>query len=200
MSLKSVWAADFETTTEKDFEIDGCVRVYLWHARNIVTGEEEIGFDVESFLAFAAKKPTQVWFHNLKFDGNFVLWKILHDGWEMSDVQVRGKKTFKLIVTEEGMWMQLKLQFGSHVCELRDSAKKFPGFSLEDIAKEFKIEGKSFLDTHKRRDLNYHATEEDIERVKGDTRILAVAMHSLIFDAGMTKLTMASDAKNCYLF
>ncbi len=200
MPLKSVWAADFETTTEKDFKEDGCVRVYLWHAREIVTGEEAMGFDVESFLAFAAKKPSQIWFHNLKFDGNFVLWKILRDGWEASEVQVRGKKTYHITVTDTGMWMSLRLQFGKHVCDLRDSAKKFPGFSLEDIAKEFKIAGKSFLDVHKRRDLTYHATEEDIERVRGDTRILAVAMHSLIFEQDMTKMTMASDAKHCYLF
>lgn len=199
MNKSDVWAADFETTLEQDFKEDGCVRVYLWHARSLDGAKDEIGYDAVSFIDFCARKDVKtVWFHNLKFDGSFILNTILNDGWESSQSQIKNKCTYRHIITNQGQWMQLVLMFGKHVCKIQDSAKKFPGMSLEQIARDiYGIEGKSDLDLTKRRDMNYKATEEDIERVKGDTRILMVAMSDL-YDKGYTALTMASDALRCY--
>ena len=195
MCQDKVYVADFETTTDIDFQIDGYVRVYLWHARDISSDDEAVGFDIDSFIEWASNIPDVVWFHNLKFDGSYVLNRILEMGWEFSSKQIRGKQTYSQIVTAQGQWMQLVLRFGRHICKLQDSAKKFPGLSLEQIAGVYGIEGKSHLDVFKRREPDYHASEEDIERVKGDTRILKIAMADL-YECGYTKLTMASDAMN----
>ena len=190
---EDVYVADFETTTESDYAIDGYVRVYLWHARSIGDGDEASGNDIDSFIAWASTRPKVVWFHNLKFDGSFILNRILTLGWKPSPTQIRGKKTYSQIVTAQGQWMQVVLRFGSHVCKIQDSAKKFPGLALEDIAKVYGVEGKSVLNLAKRRAPDYTADEEDRERVEGDTRILKIAMADL-YSKGHTKLTMASDA------
>lgn len=192
------WAADFETTGPQDYAIDGYVRVYLWHARNLYTDDEALGYDVESFILFAQRHDVKVvWFHNLKFDGSFILNKVLRNGWERSPKQIPKHTTYDLLVTDTGQWMDMKLSFGDHVVTIKDSAKKFPGMSLEAIAREYGIEGKADLDVVKRRGPDYMPGPEEIERVKGDTRILKVAMRDLM-DQGMTALTMASDAKRYY--
>lgn len=195
MASKSRWVCDFETTTEADLKQDGYVRVFLWHARDIYSDEECMGYDVDTFINFAWT-VNEIWFHNLKFDGSYILNRILELGWERSDKQIKGKCTYDLIVTDLGAWMQLELKFGDHVTRIRDSAKKFPGFALEDIAKIYGIEGKSDLYLGYRGP-DYTVTEEDKERVKGDTRILKVAMRHL-FDTGMSKMTMSGDAMESY--
>lgn len=198
MSAGSVWVADFETTTEADYRKDGYVRVYLWHARELGSEQERIGYDVGSFLDFC-QEANEIWFHNLKFDGSYILYRILEEGWERSPKGIKGKDTYDLLVTDKGQWMNLILRFGKrygrknpHVVKVKDSAKKFPGFSLERIASIYGIEGKSSLYLGYRGP-DYVVTTEDIERVKGDTRILKVAMEDL-FDCGMKALTMAGDA------
>lgn len=195
MSKPSVWVADFETTTEADLLKDGYVRVFLWNARDVYSDEEATGYDVASFIEFT-QRCKEIWFHNLKFDGSYILDRLLRDGWERSEKQVRGKRTYDLIVTDLGQWMQLKLMFGRHVVKIKDSAKKFPGFSLEQIAELYGIEGKSDLYLGYRGP-DYVVTEEDIERVRGDTRILKTAILDL-HSKGMKALTMASDAMADY--
>lgn len=196
--VKSIWVADFETWTEADYRLYGEVRVYLWHARELYTGYEAQGYSVETFLMWASHKPTEIWFHNIKYDGNYILSAILRMGWTYSEKQEKNRQHYRHIVTDTGQWMELVLMYGKHVVRIRDSAKKFPGFSLEEIAKVYRIKGKSHLDVDKVRGPEYRATDEDVARVQGDTRILCTAMEDLL-SHGMTKLTMASDAKAFYL-
>lgn len=196
--LSQIWAADFECTTEVDYKRDGLVRCYLWHARSLTEDKEDLGYDVASFIEFCKRKDVKtVWFHNLKYDGSFILSYILNQGCEQTAKQNKGQFSYDHIVTDTGQWMQLKLMFGNHVVKINDSAKKFPGFSLQDIAEELGIEGKTYLDVEMERPVGYVVTDMEIERVKGDTRILACAMKDL-YDRGMTSITMAGDAKACF--
>lgn len=193
---EDVWVADFETTTEMDYAEEGCVRVYLWHARSLDDTREELGYTVEEFIEFCGRKDVKmVWFHNVKFDGSYILNSALEHGWTPSPKQVKGERTYSHIVTGQGQWMQLVLRFGKkHMCKIQDSAKKFPGFSLEKIAEIYGIPGKTELPLF-RRPVGYVVTDVEIDRVKNDTRILRVAMADL-YAQGFTKMTMASDALN----
>lgn len=69
--------------------------------------------------------------------------------------------------------------------------------NLEEVADAIGVEGKSDLDVDKRRDRNYVVTEEDEERVKGDTRITAQAI-KWFYDWDMIKPTLAGDAWKLY--
>lgn len=198
VELSTSWVADFETTTETDYKVDGRVRCYLWRAECLATDEAVEGDDTASFIAFCKRKDVKtVWFFNLKFDGSFILNEMLGDGWENSPKQVKGAQTYSHIVTGQGQWMMLKLQFGKHVCQVLDAAKKFPGISLEDVATTYGIQGKADMSFTKRRPLDYKADKWDLERVRGDTRILKVAMCDL-YARGFTRMTMASDAKSYF--
>lgn len=194
---KRIWAADLETTTETDWREEGEVRCYLWHARRLFSEEEASGTNIESLLDFLHHQADTVWFHNVKFDGSFILDAILRNGWKYGGVQERKQPRYDHIVTDTGQWMRLVLKFGDHVVKIQDSAKKFPGLSLEQIAKVYHIEGKSSLDVYTRRPTYHVPTLEEITRVKGDTRILKVAMEDLLLH-DMVGLTMAGDAMRFY--
>jgi len=123
-----------------------------------------------------------VYFHNLKFDGSFLV-----------DYAVRnGILKECLIDGNSGMWYFVKVQLDI-VCEFRDTLKKFPQSSINDIARIFNIQGKTDKpDFEKYRPNNYKPTKEEIEYCKQDSHIIAVAMkHEL--DKGNTSLTLATD-------
>ena len=64
------FTADFETITNPE----DC-RVWAWAACNIDNIEEKhYGNDIESFLEWCSNKSdTSIYFHNLKFDGQFII-------------------------------------------------------------------------------------------------------------------------------
>lgn len=68
------WSADFETTSLNNLQTDGRVRVWLWSLVAVGGNDKFYGTDIESFLQQIKKlKPKKVFFHNLKFDGKFIV-------------------------------------------------------------------------------------------------------------------------------
>ena len=94
------YAADFETTADPD----DC-RVWAWAASEVGDAENvSFGNDIESFVSWCrAVEGSRVYFHNLKFDGKFVLHHLLSNGWTW----VAGKddarhKTFTTLISDMG--------------------------------------------------------------------------------------------------
>ena len=109
VNINHVYTADFETTSKANFDIEGEVRVYIWSLICVGTNETYYGYDLDSFL----KKVTSIgckicFFHNLKFDGNFILYRL-----------VTRNEDFNL-VAPNGEWFYLQW----HGVEFRDSMKK----------------------------------------------------------------------------
>lgn len=68
------WSADFETTSRKNLDLDGHVRVWLWSLVGVEYGEKYYGTDIKSFLnKIRTLRCKRVFFHNLKFDGRFIV-------------------------------------------------------------------------------------------------------------------------------
>lgn len=80
-NLSTTWTADFETTGRTNLEIDGRVRVWLWSlVRCSSANEEYYGTTIESFLEKIMElKVEKLWFHNLRFDGSFIVWHLLYE-------------------------------------------------------------------------------------------------------------------------
>lgn len=72
--LHEVYTADFETTGAVNLKIDGCTRVFLWSLVNVKSKQAWYGYDIESFMDKVTElECKRVYFHNLKFDGSFLL-------------------------------------------------------------------------------------------------------------------------------
>lgn len=80
-NLSSTWSADFETTGKTNLEIDGRVRVWLWSlVRCSSVKEEYYGTTIESFFEKITQLNVEkIWFHNLRFDGSFIVWHLLYE-------------------------------------------------------------------------------------------------------------------------
>ena len=72
------FTADFETATWLPDE------TYVWAWATCEIGNEEnltIGNSIETFIEFCkSQKNSEFYFHNLKFDGEFIIWWSLKNG------------------------------------------------------------------------------------------------------------------------
>ena len=79
--MNNKFTGDFETTTD----IFDC-RVWAWALCEIGNPDNFIyGTDLDSFMEYCehAPKNLKIWFHNLKFDGTFIINWLLDNGFEV---------------------------------------------------------------------------------------------------------------------
>lgn len=189
---KNSFTADFETTTE----IDDC-RVWAWGIASITSCETEmIGKDIASFINYINNQNIDIYFHNLKFDGEFIVSYLLNIGMEHS--RERKAMTFETLIADNGQWYGIIIYWSIHkkrqvkTC-IYDSLKKLP-FTVEKIAKDFHLPiQKGSIDYKKHRPIVYEMTENEIDYLKNDIEIMAIAL-SKQFGASSKKMTIGSDA------
>ena len=181
---------DFETTTQPD----DC-RVWAWAVAyvnaDIPTG---YGTDIDSFLYFIAAHPDCLyWFHNLGFDGKFIVDRIMKCGYEWVPENPKPGQ-FSTIVSSKGKFYQLKVCFytGASV-EIRDSLKVFP-MSVKKVAKAFNLpEGKGELDYEDFRPVGHQLTDEEKDYIRRDVEIVAKALATNV-EQGLDRMTIGSNA------
>lgn len=186
-----IYCADFETTSVTNYNKDGYVRVWLWSlvsANYIGKQEEYYGFTLQSFLEKLAElTPDVVYFHNLRFDGQFIMSYLVENNFVFGE-------DYKVLLDDMGNWYQIELIDGDTKIKIWDSLKKYPNQTVNDIAHLYGIEGKKekpYFDLY--RPEGYIPTPEEIEYCLQDSRIVAHAIYSDIL-RGHTKMTLASDA------
>ena len=76
------WAADFESTVEIQYLAEGKVRVWAWAVECLEEPERKYrGETIDEFFEFFKGKRATIYFHNLKFDGSFILDYLLRKGY-----------------------------------------------------------------------------------------------------------------------
>lgn len=184
-------AADFETSVEEDYNYhiehndNEHTRVYLWCVQELFDdcdkfdcykiGEESTirvknkianaGYDIKSFMQYLEKLNDNcvVYFHNLKFDGAFIRYWLIDNGYKFVDLYNVLKEefpdeveydlcdlkyentikkfnfskqpgTYEYLITNTGVWHYLNVYFKDHRVIFRDSLKLF-NTSLEELLK-----------------------------------------------------------------
>ena len=189
--------ADFETTTDPN----DC-RVWAGCAVDIEALEVvHIGNDLDSFMEYLSNKNTVCYFHNLKFDGEFILYWLFTHGFRCEDT--RKDKTFTCLITDDGLFYSIEVIFHRHKSKkyekvvFYDSLKKLP-FKVAVIAKAFELQqSKGSIDYRADRPKGYEMTPEEKEYIVTDCQIVAEAL-KIQFEQGLKKMTNASDALNGY--
>lgn len=185
-------SADFETTVDPED-----ARVWASCAVNIETLETDfISNNIEGFFDWLSNKNTVCYFHNLKFDGEFILAYLLRNGYKYSEKPK--DKTFSTLITDGGVWYSLTVIFKVEKKKYKkvvfyDSLKKLP-FKVATIAKAFNLpDEKLTIDYKAHRPVGHELTQEELDYVVADCRIVAGALNIQIKE-GLTKMTNASDA------
>lgn len=188
--------ADFETTTTKDD-----VRVWAVCAVDIPTAETVfMSNNLGEFMAWLSNKNTVCYFHNLKFDGEFILYWLLKNGYEYSTEHTA--KTFETLITDDGIFYSITVYFERQNKKYKkvtfyDSLKKLP-FKVATISKAFELEDEKLrIDYDAPRPVGHQLTEEEKRYIVNDCRIVAQAL-KIQMEKGLTKMTNASDALNGY--
>lgn len=189
------YMADFETINDDGAE---STRVWAWGLCRIDDPnyyKVETGIDIASFMDRIAMDNNTVYFHNLKFDGKFIIDYLLKNGF----YHVRTERpdepgTFTTLISDMGTFYTMVIKWDSgQTTELRDSLKKLP-MAVERIAKAFQLEeSKGSIDYTLYREVGHELTVEEDDYLRRDIIIPAQAMKQVL-DSGMKKLTVASDS------
>ena len=188
--------ADFETTTDP-----ADCRVWAGCAVDIEKLEVAyLGTDLDSFMEYLWDKNTVCYFHNLKFDGEFILHWLFTHGFTYDEN--RHDRTFQCLITDDGLFYSIEVTFRRYNKKYQkvtfyDSLKKLP-FKVAVIAKAFALQqSKGSIDYRKHRPKGYELTPEEKEYIITDCQIVAEAL-KIQFEQGLKKMTNASDALSNY--
>ena len=184
--------ADFETTVDPED-----VRVWASCAVDIDTLETvHLSNSIEAFFDWLKDKNTVAYFHNLKFDGEFILAYLLREGYKYSEKPK--DNTFSTLITDTGAFYSITVIFKAQKKHYKkvvfyDSLKKLP-FKVDTISKAFKLPDEKLLIDYKAyRPVGHELTEEEKKYIINDCKIVAEALQ-IQFSQGLTKMTNASDA------
>lgn len=193
------YSCDFETTTKED---DCRVWAYGW----MEIGNKKnykIGNSLDEFMQWVEKVKANLYFHNLRFDGEFIVNWLLKNGFEYSEEP--REKTFNTVISNMGQWYIVDICYGYTKTKqpkklhtiIYDSLKKLP-FPVKKIAKDFNLPiQKGDIDYHLERPPGWEITEEELSYIKNDIEIIADALE-IQFKQGLDKITAGSDSLSQY--
>lgn len=191
-------AADFETIVNPER-----TRVWAWCAVKCETEETEYGTNIETFIEYMKEHGDTYYFHNLKFDGAFILDWLFRNGYTWTGARKLREKEFSTLISGAGQWYTINIRFEDgnggleHKVKILDSLKLIP-MPIADIPKTFDVGlEKLELDYEGDREEGHELTEEERLYIRNDTLILARAI-KFMKNEGMSKMTTASNAMNDY--
>ena len=189
------YTADFETITDPE----DC---RVW-ASGICSIDEKLDFkygnDIDFFFDFAKYHPASTfYFHNLKFDGEFILNWLFRNDFNHSLERKLYKNEFSTLISDKGQWYSIKICFNDNeFVTIYDSLKIIP-FGVEAVAKAFDLPiKKGTIDYNKYREIGHILTEKETDYLRNDVEIMARAL-CLMFKQGLCEMTQGSNALKDY--
>lgn len=199
----AIYTADFETTTNPD----NC-RVWAYAICEVGnTDNIIIGTTISDFMFWCKnqKENNTIFFHNLKFDGQFIMYWLFHNGFKhTTEDKEKDSNTFNTLISDKGLYYQIEVIFTKKGKEVRkvtfqDSLKLIP-LSVDAIAKSFKM-GISKLkidyNSHNNLPEGSPLTKEEQDYIKNDVLIVAKAIE-YFHSQGLNKMTIGSCALEEY--
>lgn len=190
------YTADFETTTDPD----DC-RVWAYAVCDVRDPEFIVyGNSIDDFIDWCEKSANcQLYFHNLAFDGAFIMDWLENNGWKWveSDKKV-SDFTYTTLISNMNLVYMITLYFNKYrKVKIYDSFKVIP-LSIANMSKAYGVPLlKGSIDYEAYREPGHELTLEEKEYIKNDVQIAAGALVQFI-DAGLTKMTAGSNALYYY--
>lgn len=191
------FTADFETNVcETDCRVWAYSICEIGDVNNFIYGN-----NIEDFINWCAndKENYILYFHNLKFDGEYIFSYLLNNGYEcIKDKKEKRSKTFTTLISDMGMFYSIEIFFeinGSKTNKVTIyDSYKIIAMSVDDIAKEFDLPiRKLSIDYIEYREVGHILTNEEIDYIRNDVEIMARALE-IMFKLELTKMTIGSNA------
>lgn len=199
------FVADFETTV-----YEGQDSTEVWaSAMADIDDEEDTVFVFHSiaetlqYIEFL-EQDIVLYYHNLKFDGNFWLWHLIHELKFKQGIEILDKTTYVMkkprdinnnevvyMISDMGQWYSITFKYRGHKVTLKDSLKLLP-FSVKKIGKDFKTKHQKLEMEYKgKRYAGCEIKPEEMQYIKNDVLVMKEAL-KIMFSEGHTKLTIGS--------
>lgn len=186
----NIWVGDFETTNDTPDE----ARVWFSGMYNIHGEQFQWGKDMEWTLNFWFNHPGVYYYHNLKFDGNFIIAYLLHHGFKHLRNGKMTNRTFKTIISDMGQFYSIEILFKPKLRVVIYDSLKIITLSVAKIAEAFNLpEPKGDIDYDAPRPLGYEPNEIEVDYVRRDCSIVGKGL-LYMFNEGLTKMTQGSNA------
>lgn len=188
--------ADFETTVD----VDDC-RVWAWCICNIDDVDKlEFGNDIGSFFDWCMRKSkVQMYFHNLGFDGAFIMDYLANSDWEwVEEPKDVSRKCYTTLISDMNQVYCITLyRDKEHWVRIYDSLKVIP-LSVKAMAKSYGLdEGKGELDYAAYREPGHELTDDEKDYIRRDVQIVARVLR-MFLDDGLVKMTAGANALHDY--
>lgn len=203
MAKRKVYVADFETTV-----YEGQKSTEVWAAALVELNTEDVSIDhsLDAFMERLTKLGSSIiYFHNLRFDGEFILAWLHDNGFEPYLLKTGDRETditfgkpgqmpnwsYIVNISDMGMWYSMHIRIGKAKIEIRDSLKLLP-FPVKKI-------GKDFGTKHQKLEMEYKGfryagceiTPEEQEYIANDVLVVKEALE-IMFREGLKGLTIGS--------
>lgn len=195
------YSADFETCTWLEDE------TYVW-AYAICDVDDPlnviIGNNITDFIEFLKHSHNSTfWFHNEKFDGEFIIYYLLKNGYKhLKEGEKPENRSFQTLITNMGIFYSIEIYFEVGNKQVKKAtiydSLKVIGLSVDDTAKAYNLPiSKLKIDYNAYREKGHVLTKEETEYIKHDVQIVAIVLKQF-FNEGLTHMTAASNALHDY--
>ena len=190
------YVADFETTGIDYYKEHGYTKVWLYSVCDSKAKIVSDGSSIDEFMKWCYNNcGTIIYFHNLKFDGSFILNWLYDNGYQYYDkLLVHSPKGYTILVGDMGEFYQLKINFAPNKqVTIIDSLKIIP-LKVREIAKAFDLPiEKEHIDYN-----DYTIDEKRLEYVHHDVQIVSMAL-KFFKDNGFNRMTIGSNSYHEYM-
>lgn len=201
------YMADFETTVNDDTATQEQTEVWAYAIVNANAPDDissvKIGHSIQEFMEYIETLGTCfIYFHNLKFDGSFILYYLcLTKGYKeylvngVHDMKAFTKNAkpghYTYLISDMGVWYEMKLKTKTGMVTFKDSLKLLP-LSVENI-------GKSFQTKHQKTSINYKGkryagceiTEKEKEYIANDVLVVKEGLN-FMWSQGHNRATIGA--------
>lgn len=187
-----VYVADFETSYE-----NGKSWVWCYGIARLNSDKVKLGGSLNEFMQHIMSSGTKtIYFHNLKFDGKFILYYLLKNDYEYTD-KIEKEHQYTHLIDDTGNFYSItigyKLKNKIHTIKIIDSYKILPS-SLDKLASDFGLElSKQHMDYDIVRYENHILSADEENYIKHDVLILKQLIE-LSIENGIKKITIGSNA------
>lgn len=132
-----------------DFENDKDGKVIYWYLENISSSKDNMsGDDIFSFFDFiflkSEKQKIILYFHNLTYDGQFIITYLLKSGYNFTNSVSLKKNYFNCYVSDSGKIYNIKIKNKNYI-KIYDS-KNIIDYSIEDLSNKINMYKKIKID------------------------------------------------------
>lgn len=188
-----ILSCDLETTTVS--ESTTATREWAVGVYNIHTEQFEHGTSLEWFFTRLKEiGKCKAYFHNLKFDGGFILDWLFRNGYEFTEDKKLSVGQFNTLISDKNMFYTIKVRLSNDVqVTFLDSQKVIP-MSVERAAKAFGLPySKGEIDYHKSRPHGYLLDDDEVDYLFRDCKIIGMIL-KILFKQGLDRMTQGSNA------